>query len=571
MTFRYSITPGQRRRKLKELLAKGMVRALEAHNGLSALVATTASATFNGETRTFDAIWESSLTDSASKGQPDIEVVSYDSRINTIQEISNVTDKPIIVDGDTGGDPSHFEYFVKRLEHIGVSAVIIEDKVFPKRNSLDADAKQDLENPELFATKIQRGKSVQLTSEFMIIARLESLIAGTGVDDALKRARIYLEAGVDGIMIHSKDKDPKDIFAFAEGYAQICDELCVKKPLVAVPTTYNTVTDEELAARGFSIIIHANHLLRSSYKAMQEAAKTILASGRSLEADNLCAPVKEIFSVVGFLDVTEKDRRYAQKYKGYRAVIPAAGPSVVFDLPKPLLDINGKTILERQRETFNKAGIREVSVIRGFKKELFSVPKIKYHDNDQYQTTHILDSLFCAKEDMGNGFVFAYADLLFHESLVKNLLDAYGDIVLVVDNTYCRHTHGVDKELDLVVATNALPMRHLNPTMHRHVSNIGKKIPKEHATHEFVGLAKFTPAGAQALQEIYKECKQTYQTSPAPSAPFHEAPHFGKASFLDMVQELINRGHHVHALEVNKGWIEIHKPEDVEIAKGMVS
>ena len=243
--------------------------------------------------------------------------------------------------------------------------------------------------------------------------------------------------------------------------------------------------------------------------------------------------------------------------------------------PKPLLDVNGKTILERQRETFNKAGIREVSVIRGFKKELFAVPKIKYHDNDTYHVTHILDSLFCAKNDMSNGFVFAYADLLFHESLVKNLLDAHGDIVLVVDNTYRHHKHEVDKELDLVVATNAIAMRHLNPTMHRHVSHIGKKIPKENATHEFVGLAKFTPAGAQALQEIYEECKQNYvqnnnQDHQSNPIPFHEAPHFGKASFLDMVQELINRGHKVHALEVNKGWIEIHKPEDVEIAKGMV-
>lgn len=565
MTFRHRTTPEQRRRKLKELLAAGkLVRVIEAHNGLSALVATETKVEVGCETKEFDAVWESSLTDSASKGQPDIEVVSYDSRINTIQEISNVTDKPIIVDGDTGGDPSHFEYFVKRLEHIGVSAVIIEDKVFPKRNSLDADAKQDLEDPYLFATKIKRGKSMLLTDDFLIFARLESLIAGASVEDALKRARIYLNAGVDGIMIHDKAKDPSQVFRFAEEYKKLCGELGIRKPLVSVPTTYNTVTEEELAARGFNIVIHANHLLRSSYKAMQAAAKTILTHGRSFEADAQCAAVKDIFEIVGFSDVKKKDEQYAPVYTGFRAIIPAAGPSTVFATPKPLLDINGKTILERQRETFNKAGIREVSVIRGFKKELFVVPKIKYHDNDNYHVTHILDSLFCAKNEMANGFVFAYADLLFNESLIKNLLDAHGDIVLVVDNTYRHHTHEVDKELDLIVATNARPIRDLNPSMHRHVSRIGKKIPKENATHEFVGLAKFTPAGAAALLKIYDECRQKNQ------APFHEAPSFSKASFLDMVQELINRGHTINALEVNKGWVEIHKPEDVEIAKGMV-
>ncbi len=572
MTFRHRTTPEQRRRKLKELLAaKGFVRVIEAHNGLSALVATETKVEVDCETKEFDAVWESSLTDSASKGQPDIEVVSYDSRINTIQEISNVTDKPIIVDGDTGGDPSHFEYFVKRLEHIGVSAVIIEDKVFPKRNSLDADAKQDLEDPHLFATKIKRGKSMLLTDDFLIFARLESLIAGASVEDALKRARIYLNAGVDGIMIHDKAKDPSQVFRFAEEYKKLCTELGVSKPLVSVPTTYNTVTEEELAARGFNIVIHANHLLRSSYKAMQAAAKTILTHGRSFEADAQCATVKDIFEIVGFSDVKKKDEQYAPVYTGFRALIPAAGPSTIFSHPKPLLDINGKTVLERQRDTLHRAGIREVSVIRGFKKELFTVPKIKYHDNDQYQTTHILDSLFCAKDDMGNGFVLSYADVLFNESLIKNLLDAHGDIVLVVDNTYRHHTHEVDKELDLVVATNARPIRDLNPTMHRHVSHIGKKIPKEHATHEFVGLAKFTPAGAEALRQAYEECMHRYQTNHANPAPFHEAPHFGKASFLDIVQELINRGHKVHALEVNKGWVEIHKPEDVEIAKGMVN
>ncbi len=211
MTLLNNILPEDRRGKLRALLIeKKTVRVMEAHNGLSGLIANNTQV--EGESgnkkilREFDALWESSLTDSASKGHPDIEVVSFDSRLQTINEILAVTRKPMIVDGDTGGEANSFEYTVTKLERAGVSAVIIEDKVFPKRNSLESGTQQTLQEPEVFAQKIARGKKIQATSDFMIIARLESLIAGHGLEDALKRARIYLKAGADGIMIHSKSK-----------------------------------------------------------------------------------------------------------------------------------------------------------------------------------------------------------------------------------------------------------------------------------------------------------------------------------------------------------------------------
>ena len=203
-----------------------------------------------------------------------------------------VTDKPMIVDGDTGGDANTFEYTVSKLERAGVSAVIIEDKVFPKRNSLEAGVQQNLQDPEIFAQKIRRGKSIQKSSEFMIIARIESLIAGKPMEDALDRATQYLKAGVDGIMIHSKSKSPDEILEFAEKYKVILKDLKLDKPLVCVPTTYNLITEDELSAAGFSIVIYANHLLRSAYQAMTETAKTILRDQRSLEADPLCTPVR---------------------------------------------------------------------------------------------------------------------------------------------------------------------------------------------------------------------------------------------------------------------------------------
>ncbi len=314
MSLERSIRPLERLQTLRECLdRKGFARILEAHSGISAIIAESARIQKDGEVIEYDGIWESSLTDSATKGLPDASIVGYDSRIHTIDEILNVTTKPIIVDGDTGGEPALFEYLVKRLERLGVSAVIIEDKVYPKRNSLDASANQDLEAPAVFAQKIKAGKEVAVTDEFMVIARLESLIAGKGVQDALERAEQYILAGVDGIMIHSSKHDPDEILSFAQAYGPLCQWMGRRPVLVCVPTTYNTITEAELITSGFNIIIHANHLLRAAYKAMGEVARTILMSGRSLEVDQLCASVAEIFSSVGYDRIIRKDQERSEE------------------------------------------------------------------------------------------------------------------------------------------------------------------------------------------------------------------------------------------------------------------
>ena len=313
MTLENRTLPWERLRALRDCIArKGFACILEAHNGLSGIIAESARVEKDGEVIEYDGLWESSLTDSASKGLPDASIVGYDSRTHTIDEILNVTTKPIIVDGDTGIEPIQFGYLVNRLERLGVSAVIIEDKVYPKRNSLDASASQELEDPAVFTEKIKAGKEVTLTDEFMVIARLESLNAGTGLQDALERAEQYMLAGADGIMIHSSKREPDEILAFAEAYEPLCRRLGRRPVLVSVPTTYNTISDAELVASGFNIVIHANHMLRAAHKAMSEVARTILASGRSLEADALCAPVPEIFSSVGFDVIISKDRERAE-------------------------------------------------------------------------------------------------------------------------------------------------------------------------------------------------------------------------------------------------------------------
>jgi len=289
-------TPGIRLGRLRRLLsAKPVIRAMEAHNGLSALIVEHASVDNEGKKEEFDAMWLSSLTDSTAKGRPDIEFVDRTWRAQTINEILDVTTKPIIYDGDTGGITEHFTKLVRSLERLGVSAVIIEDKQGLKQNSLfGTDRPQVMLEKEKMAEKIHLGKQSQITDDFMIIARIESLIANLGCDEAIDRAKAYIAAGADGIMIHSRVKDGKEIKEFCKRFK----ELEYQVPLISVPTSYNHLTEEELHEIGFSVVIYANHLLRSAYPAMKETAETILTNRRSLEVDSVCLPIKEILTLV---------------------------------------------------------------------------------------------------------------------------------------------------------------------------------------------------------------------------------------------------------------------------------
>ena len=289
-------TPQVRMRRLRrQLAAKGMVRVMEAHNGLSALIVEHTIHRADGRQEEFDALWLSSLTDSTAKGRPDIELVDRTSRLQTMNEILEVTTKPVIFDGDTGGPTEHFTFLVKTLERLGVSAVIVEDKVGLKRNSLfGTEVEQLLDSVEGFAAKISAGKKAQVTEDFMIVARIESLIAGQGMEHALRRAAAYIAAGADGIMIHSRERDGREIAEFCARYARLEQRV----PLVAVPTTYNHLTEEELRALGFQVVIYANHLLRSAYPAMKRTAERILAHRRSQEVDDECIAIKEIISLI---------------------------------------------------------------------------------------------------------------------------------------------------------------------------------------------------------------------------------------------------------------------------------
>lgn len=288
--------PEYRRKRLKQLIKMcPVVKTIEAHSGLTGLIAEKTVVEENGRLDQFDAMWVSSLCDSTAKGKPDIELVDMSSRLRTIDDIMEVTTKPIILDGDTGGLTEHFVYNVRTLERMGVSAIIIEDKKGLKKNSLFGnEVEQTQDSIEDFSAKIAAGKKAQLTDDFMIIARIESLILENGMEDALTRAFAFVKAGADGIMIHSRKKDPSEILEF-------CDEFRKKDantPIVVVPSSYNVITEEELAAHGVNIVIYANQLTRSAFPAMRQTAEDILRYHRAKEVDDRLMPIKEIITLI---------------------------------------------------------------------------------------------------------------------------------------------------------------------------------------------------------------------------------------------------------------------------------
>ena len=288
--------PEFRRRRLKQLLhLRPIVKAIETHSGLTGLIAEKTVVEHDGELDQFVAMWVSSLCDSTAKGKPDIELVDMTSRFRTIEDITEVTTKPIIFDGDTGGLTEHFVYTVRSLERMGVSAVIIEDKTGLKKNSLfGTEVEQTQDSIEHFSEKIRAGKKVQLTDDFMIIARIESLILERGMEDALTRAKAFVEAGADGIMIHSRKKDPAEILEFCDKFRSF-DKLT---PIVVVPSSFNTITEDELVEHGVNIVIYANQLTRSAFPAMKQTAEDILRYHRAKEVDDRLLPIKDIISLI---------------------------------------------------------------------------------------------------------------------------------------------------------------------------------------------------------------------------------------------------------------------------------
>lgn len=412
-------------KRFRELLnGNGHFFLMEAHDGLSAKIV---------EETGFLAIWASGLSITASLGVRDNNEISYTQLLDVLEYMNDASDLPILVDGDTGyGNFNNACRLLQKLEQRGIAAVCIEDKKFPKTNSFLETKRDSLADPMEFAGKIRAMKESQKNPDFSVIARLESLIVGAGIEDAVRRANLYLDAGADALLVHSKHSTSKDIDEFLEAFKR-------DAPIFLVPTKYYTVPVSHLTrdsrVRG---IIWANHNVRACVTAMQKVSKTIYDNCSIADVEGSVASVSEIFRLQKNEEYLEMEKRYLPCYPNIRAVILAAGGtgSLNFNKPKALLKMNGKCILEHQLETLRAAGVSEISIVRGYKKEEIEVPGLRLIDNDKWASTNAAYSLSLAAAVMEQPYLVLYGDVYFKRYLLRSMLDyaeeyPAADVILV--------------------------------------------------------------------------------------------------------------------------------------------
>lgn len=548
-------------RKLRELMARpGPIVIIGAHNGLSAKI---------GEEAGFDGLWASGFEISASYAVPDANILTMAENLQAAKMMNN-TSLPVVADCDNGyGNAVNVIRCVEEYEAAGIAAICMEDNIFPKRCSFYAGVKRELADVEEHALKVRAAKAAQKDRDFVVIARTEALIAGWGMEEALRRGRAYADAGADMVLIHSKSKDPDEVLAFARAWDR------PETPLVCVPTIYRTTTVDTLHKAGFKLIIFANHAIRSSIKAMTETLQTLRREMFTGSVDDKVVPLERVYQLVGVDKMKKEEASFLPSGSpGVTAVVLAAGQSqgllpLTEELPKPMLDIKGKSILERQIEVLNGCGVKDVAVVRGYKKEAIKLPNVRYYDNDEFATTSEVFSLFRAAKELKGPFVFLYGDIVFERGHLEKLLKSPADISIVVDRSFTEGQRPKDARgvPDLVVLKDAQEAgyRFVGAEAPHRVARVGRSIPAGQAHGEFVGMAMFTAKGARLLTDCYNQLQET-----GDKGGFHEAESLRNASFTDLLQELIDRGADVQAIDVYKGWLEIDTFEDYRRAWALI-
>lgn len=532
---------------LKKLLKrKHFIRIAGAHNGMTAKLV---------EKNGFDGVWASGLEISTSHALPDANILTMTDFLQASTEMVDTISIPVVSDCDTGfGNSNNVMHLVKRFESAGVSAICIEDKKFPKVNSF-IPGRQELAPIAEFVGKIMAAKHVQQTSDFLVFARVEALIAGWGMDEALRRANAYFDAGADGIFIHSKTDNPSEIIDF-------CNKWKKRGILVVCPTTYPSLTEREMRKLGVNMVVYANHGIRASIKAMNEVLSYINDCG-IVDVNSKIASMSEVFELQGMHLMKKNEGKYLGLEKGsVKAIIPAAGAKidnslkeVLEDRPLAMLDINGKSIIQRNMETLNKAGIQDISVVVGYKKEAVNVEGVKIVENNSYNKKGLMHSILKGAGKPSEKNIIAYSDIIFDQELVRKLLKKDGDIILVVDGTY-KKTHFRNKELELVLTDSALPdsVRTLDTNRSNRVLKIGKNLDEKKAHFEFTGMACCSRKGMLILMDEYSKAKKKLSKSTSKSVEAF--------SFIEFIQYLINKGYDVFSYVVAEGWMEVHNFED---------
>lgn len=548
--------------KLRAALKKpGALKVVGAHDALSARLIERAG---------FDGVWASGFAISASlKCIPDASFITSSEQLEVERNIAEAVSIPVIADCDTGyGNALNVMRTVTDRERAGVAAICIEDNVYPKRCSFYAGVRRELIPVDEHCGKIKAAKAAQLSPDFMIIARTEALIAGWGQEEALKRAEAYAEAGADAVLIHSKSKKFDELRAVYKAWSG-------RVPLVVVPTIFDQTTAEEMEDAGAKIIIYANQPVRAAIRAMRDTLDLIKRDTRPGAANDRIVALPEVYDIVGVPQM-ERDERQFLPVGGEQitAIIPAAGFEkqllpLIEDMPKCLLDIKGKTILERQISALNECNIKEIALVRGYKKEAITLPNIRYYDNDRYEETGDLFSIFCAESEMKGRTIILYGDIVFDNTILEKLLKSPADIAVVVDLAWQeerqRDRQPAHINPDLVSLADSPGKSYLSrfvmPDGEHRVVRIGQHLSHDEAHGEFIGMAMFSEKGIAAFKSGYRAALERYK-----SDGFHEAGALVKASFTDLIQELIDQGQRVEAVPIFKGWVEVDSFEEYQKA-----
>jgi len=544
--------PRSKSGKLKHALLKAeLAFIMEAHNGLSAKVVEEAG---------FEGIWASGLAMSAALGVRDNNEASWTQVLEQLEFMADATQIPILVDGDTGyGNFNNVRRLVKKLCQRGIAGVCIEDKLFPKTNSFIGEG-QPLADMEEFSGRIKAGKDSQEDGDFQLVARVEALISGWGMDEALRRAEAYHAAGADGILIHSKKADADEILTFSREWAG-------RAPLVIVPTMYYATPTDAFRDVGVSLVIWANHNLRAALSAMRDTSRRIMEEQSLASVEGEVASVKEIFHIVGQGELAAAEARYLKPKVGeYKAILLAAsrgsalGP-LTERTPKCMLDIRGEPLLQRLVTIFNDAGLRDISVVRGYRKEMIDLANVRAIDNDAFAETGEAASLECAADQLDGASVLSYGDILFRPYILENLLACSGDITAVIDARWRGAGHrAAERKVDLASCSRAFTGEYLDQepvwlnAVHATSAEGGEEIGEP--SGEFIGLIKLSAAGAEAVRQELAAMK---------SEGVLDA-----ADLPALLNRLIARGERIEALYVTGHWLDVDDAFDLAKARNLV-
>lgn len=523
-------------RELKKLIiSKQLEFIMEAHNGLSAKIVEEAG---------FKGLWASGLSISAALGVRDNNEASWTQVLEVLEFMSDATTIPILLDGDTGyGNFNNMRRLVRKLEQRGVAGVCIEDKLFPKTNSFIDGEAQPLADIDEFCGKIRAAKEAQTEPDFVVVARVEAFIAGWGLDEAVRRAEAYRQAGADAILMHSKKSNASDIEAFMEVWGD-------RHPVVIVPTKYYSTPTEQFKEWGISTVIWANHNVRAAITAMEQVTKQIYEDQHLRNVEDKIATVSHIFELQGAAELKEAEKRYLPSYgQSMNAIILAASRgSKLGELtehkPKAMLTVQGKTILEHQVQQLNTLGIKDITVVRGYQKEAIQLPSLSYIDNDEYATTGILYSLVQALDEIKGMTVMTYGDIIFKSYILNELLNDEHDITLMVD----AHIQLEDETRDLVSASQAYNRRNFNQVVT--LEKIDEKLSDAHG--EFIGMWKVTPRGAEQLKEQLHEYKQEHDI---------------RTATLQHFLTYVTQTYPIHIKYIEGSWFDIDSVKDLQGAE----